>query len=202
MITPLRVIKYLIKIICSNPIKIAFLVAGIILLYPISNLDYDLKEPKRVINSFKNGFEYCYVTTGESSSSMNVVISNVEMPIDKDGMILVDTENGPLILSWVGFIVCCIVMIVGLFANDDDINFSFRDIFIETLHDDVKCEMEEVGNKEIYYYTIDGKLILKSNQHKNRVHSEVESYFKSPNLYFKFETKQKKRNNKLEDILK
>lgn len=201
MIKPLRLIKYLIKIIINNPIKIAFLVAGIILLYPIFNLDYHLKEQKKVINSFKNGFEYCYVTTGESSSTMNVVVSDIEIPIDKDGMILVGTENGPLILSWVGFIVCCIIMIVGIFANDDDINFSFREVFIETLHDDVKCEIEEVGNQETYYYTLDGKLILKSNTHQSRVHREVESYFESPNLYLKFETKQKKRNNKLEEIL-
>lgn len=200
MIKPLRILKYLFKLIKDSPIKTAFLIVGILLLNPICNLDNDLKESKKVINTFKNGVEYCYVINGESSS-LKVVTSEVELPIDKDGMILVDTENALFIFTWIGFIICCIAMIVGIFADDDDINWSFRDNFIQTLHDDVECEMEEIGNEETYYYTLDGKLILKSNIHRNRVYNEVESYFESPNLYFKFETKQKKRNNKLEEIL-
>lgn len=196
MIKSLRILKYLFKLIKDSPVKTAFLIGGILLLHPIYNLDYDLKESKKVINTFKNGVEYCYVVSG-----MTVVKSDVEIPIDKDGMILVDTDNPLLIFSWIGFVTCCIAMLVGIFAEDDDVNWSFRDNFIETLHDDVKCEMEEIENQETYYYTLDGKLIFKSNTHRNRVYNEVESYYESPNLYLKFETKQKKRNNKLEEIL-
>ena len=196
MIKPLRILKYLIKLLIKSPVKTAFLIVGIMLLYPIYNLDYDKKEPRKVVNTFKNGVEYCYVISG-----MTVLTSEVELPIDKDGMILVDTENAPLIFSWIGFAICCIAIVIGIFADDDDINWSFRDNYIETLHDDVKCEMEDIGNQETYYYTLDGKLILKSNTHKNRIYNEVESYYESPNLYLKFETKQKKRNNKLEEIL-
>jgi len=196
MIKPLRILKYLLKLFIKSPVKTAFLIVGIMLLYPIYNLDYDKKEPRKVINTFKNGVEYCYVISG-----MTVLTSEVELPIDKDGMILVDTENAPLIFSWIGFAICCIAIVIGIFADDDDINWSFRDNYIETLHDDVKCEMEDIGNQETYYYTLDGKLILKSNTHKNRIYNEVESYYESPNLYLKFETKQKKRNNKLEEIL-
>ena len=196
MIKPLRILKYLIKLFIKSPVKTAFLIVGILLIYPIYNLDYDKKEPRKVINTFKNGVEYCYVISG-----MTVLTSEVELPIDKDGMILVDTENAPLIFSWIGFAICCIAIVIGIFADDDDINWSFRDNYIETLHDDVKCEMEDIGNQETYYYTLDGKLILKSNTHKNRIYNEVESYYESPNLYLKFETKQKKRNNKLEEIL-
>ncbi len=196
MIKPLRILKYLIKLLIKSPVKTAFLIVGILLIYPIYNLDYDKKEPRKVINTFKNGVEYCYVISG-----MTVLTSEVELPIDKDGMILVDTENAPLIFSWIGFAICCIAIVIGIFADDDDINWSFRDNYIETLHDDVKCEMEDIGNQETYYYTLDGKLILKSNTHKNRIYNEVESYYESPNLYLKFETKQKKRNNKLEEIL-
>ncbi len=196
MIKPLRILKYLLKLLIKSPVKTAFLIVGILLIYPIYNLDYDKKEPRKVINTFKNGVEYCYVISG-----MTVLTSEVELPIDKDGMILVDTENAPLIFSWIGFAICCIAIVIGIFADDDDINWSFRDNYIETLHDDVKCEMEDIGNQETYYYTLDGKLILKSNTHKNRIYNEVESYYESPNLYLKFETKQKKRNNKLEEIL-
>jgi len=196
MIKPLRILKYLIKLLIKSPVKTAFLIVGILLLYPIYNLDYDKKEPRKVINTFKNGVEYCYVISG-----MTVLTSEVELPIDKDGMILVDTENAPLIFSWIGFAICCIAIVIGIFADDDDINWSFRDNYIEALHDDVKCEMEDIGNQETYYYTLDGKLILKSNTHKSRIYNEVESYYESPNLYLKFETKQKKRNNKLEEIL-
>jgi len=130
MIKPLRILKYLLKLLIKSPVKTAFLIVGILLLYPIYNLDYDKKEPRKVINTFKNGVEYCYVISG-----MTVVESDVEISIDKD------------------------------------------------------------------YYTLDGKLILKSNTHKSRIYNEVESYYESPNLYLKFETKQKKRNNKLEEIL-
>jgi hypothetical protein len=196
MIKPLRILKYLLKLLIKSPVKTAFLIVGILLLYPIYNLDYDKKEPRKVINTFKNGVEYCYVISG-----MTVVESDVEISIDKYGMILVDVENPTLIFTWIGFVICCIAIVIGIFADDDDINWSFRDNYIEALHDDVKCEMEDIGNQETYYYTLDGKLILKSNTHKSRIYNEVESYYESPNLYLKFETKQKKRNNKLEEIL-
>jgi hypothetical protein len=197
-----RIPKYLIKLIVNNPVKVIMLLMALALLYPIFNLEGDKKENIKVINHFKNGvFDY-YVVPSSGESDMKIVKSEKELTINSDGTIEVDDENVPLILSWIGFVALTVILVILTFQGDDDFNWSFRDNFIKVLHDDVLCEMEQIGNDEFYYYILDGRLILKSKSHRSRIHDEVEMYFQSPKIFIEYEgTKQKKRSNKLDEIL-
>jgi hypothetical protein len=196
-----RIPKYLIKLIVKNPVKVIMLIVALVLLYPIFHLNDDKKEDVKVITHFKNGvFDY-YVVPSSSEPGMKIIKSDKEL--NNDGSITLDSENVPLILSWIAFVVLLIIIVISIFQDDDDYNWSFRDNFIEVLHDDVACEMEQIGNDEIYYYILDGRLILKSKSHRSRVHDEVERYFQSPKIFIEYEgTKQKKRSNKLDEILR
>ncbi len=197
-----RIPKYLIKLIVNNPVKVIMLSMALALLYPIFNLEGDKKENIKVINHFKNGvFDY-YVVPSSGENDMKIVKSEKELTINSDGTIEVDDENVPLILSWIGFVAFTVILVILTFQGDDDFNWSFRDNFIKVLHDDVLCEMEQIGNDEFYYYILDGRLILKSKSHRSRIHDEVEMYFQSPKIFIEYEgTKQKKRSNKLDEIL-
>ena len=197
-----RIPKYLLKLIAKNPSKSVMLTVTLILLYPIFHLNYDEKENVKVISHFKNGVSECYVIPSSGENGMKIIKSNNELTISKDGTITVDTENAPLILTWIAFVVLCIILIISLFHSDDDFNWSFRDNFIEVLHGDVTCEMEQIGSEQIYYYILDGRLIYKSTRQETRIHSVVGEYFRSPNIFIKWEgTKQKVRSNKLDEIL-
>lgn len=197
-----RIPKYLLKLIVKNPIKVIMLAVTLALLYPIFNLEGDKKENIKVINHFKNGvFDY-YVVPSSGENDMKIVKSEKELTINIDGTIEVDDENVPLILSWIGFVALIVILVISTFQDDDDYNWSFRDNFIEVLHDDVLCEMEQIGNDEVYYYILDGRLILKSKSHKSRIHDEVKRYFQSPKIFIEYKgTKQKRRSNKLDEIL-
>jgi hypothetical protein len=197
-----RIPKYLLKLFVKNPVKVIMLIVALVLLYPIFHLNYDKKEDVKVITHFKNGvFDY-YVVPSTSEPGMKIIKSDKELIVNNDGTITLDSENVPLILSWIGFVVLLIIIVISIFQDDDDYNWSFRDNFIEVLHDDVLCEMEQIGNDEIYYYILDGRLILKSKSHRSRVHDEVTRYFQSPKIFIEYEgTKQKKRSNKLDEIL-
>jgi hypothetical protein len=197
-----RIPKYLIKISVKNPVKVIMLIVALALLHPIFNLEGDRKENIKVITHFKNGVSECYVVPSSGEPGMKIIKSDKELNINSDGTIEVDDENVPLILSWIGFVALIAILVISTFQDDDDYNWSFRDNFIEVLHDDVLCEMEQIGNDEIYYYILDGRLILKSKSHRSRVHDEVEKYFQSPKIFIEYEgTKQKRRSNKLDEIL-
>jgi hypothetical protein len=167
------------------------------LLYPIFNCNTDLKEDVKVITSFKYGVDNCYVYY-DSGNSFNVLKFDKEQTISPDGYLSKDTENVLLILSWIGFVVLCISLLIATFQDDDDYNWEFTGRWADVLHRDIVCEFED----GIYYYILDSKLLCKSDTQITRLHDQVNRYMISPNLFIEFKgTKQKNRNNKLDKIL-
>jgi len=197
MVTLKRILRYLFYTIKENRGKTIMLLCAIALLYPIFNCNPDLKEKVKVITSFKYDFNTCYVYYA-SDNSFNVLKFDKEQPISPDGYLTKDRDNFGLILSWIGFVVLCIILLVATFQDDDDYNWEFNGRWSEVLHRDIVCEFED----NIYYYILDNKLLCKSDNQRTRLHDEVNRYISSPNLFLEFKgTKQKKRNNKLDEIL-
>jgi hypothetical protein len=192
-----RILRYLFYTIKENRGKTIMLLCAIALLYPIFNCNYDLKEQVKVITSFKYDTNTCYVYYG-SENSFSVLKFDKEQPISPDGYLTKDKDNFWLILSWIGFVVLCIILLVATFQDDDDANWEFTGRWADVLHRDIVCEFED----DIYYYILDNKLLCKSDTQLTRLHDLVNRYIKYPNLFIEFKgTKQKKRNNKLEEIL-
>ena len=197
MITLKRILRYLFYTIKENRGKMVMLLCTIALLYPIFNCDSDLKEKVKVITSFKYDTNTCYVYYA-SDNSFNVLKFDKEQTISPDGYLTKDKDNVWLILSWIGFVVLCIVLLVATFQDDDDFNWGFSERWADVLHRDIVCEFED----DLYYYILDNKLLCKSQDQRTRLYDEVNRYISYPNLYLEYKgTKQQKRNNKLDKIL-
>jgi hypothetical protein len=153
MVTLKRILRYLFYTIKENRSKTIMLLCTIALLYPIFNCNYDIKEQVKVITSFKYDVNTCYVYYG-SDNSFNVLKFDKEQPISPDGYLTKDTENIWLILSWIGFVVLCIGLLIATFQDDDDVNWEFTGRWANVLHRDIVCEFED----GIYYYILDNKL--------------------------------------------
>ncbi len=193
-----RILRYLFYTIKENRGKTIMLFCTIALLYPIFNCNPDLKEKVKVITSFKYDVNTCYVTYSKSDNSFNVLKFDKEQPISTDGYLTKDKDNVWLILSWIGFVVLCIILLVATFQDDDDYNWEFNGRWSEVLHRDIVCEFED----NIYYYILDNKLLCKSDTQITRLYDNVNRYMKYPNLFLEYKgTKQQKRNNKLDKIL-
>ena len=197
MITLKRILRYLFYTIKENRGKMVMLLCTIALLYPILNCNPDLKEKVKVITSFKYDTNTCYVYYA-SDNSFKVLKFDKEQPISTDGYLTKDKDNVWLILSWIGFVALCIVLLVATFQTDDDFNWEFTGRWSDVLHRDIVCEFED----DLYYYTLDNKLLCKSQDQRTRLYDEVNRYISFPNLYLEYKgTKQQKRNNKLDKIL-
>ena len=197
MVTIKRILRYLFYTIKENRGKMVMLLCTIALLYPILNCNPDLKEKVKVITSFKYDTNTCYVYYA-SDNSFNVLKFDKEQPISTDGYLTKDKENIWLILSWIGFVVLCIVLLVATFQDDDDFNWEFTGRWSDVLHRDIVCEFED----DLYYYILDNKLLCKSQDQITRLYDHVNRYISSPNLFLEYKgTKQQKRNNKLDKIL-
>lgn len=197
MITLKRILRYLFYTIKENRGKMVMLLCTIALLYPILNCNPDLKEKVKVITSFKYDTNTCYVYYA-SDNSFKVLKFDKEQTISPDGYLTKDKDNVWLILSWIGFVALCIVLLVATFQTDDDFNWEFTGRWSDVLHRDIVCEFED----GLYYYTLDNKLLCKSQDQRTRLYDEVNRYISFPNLYLEYKgTKQQKRNNKLDKIL-
>jgi len=199
MITLKRILRYLFYTIKENRGKMIMILCTIALLYPIFNCNTDLKEDVKVITSFKYDVNNCYVTYSKSDNNFNVLKFDKEQPISPDGYLTKDKDNVWFILSWIGFVVLCIILLIATFQDDDDVNWEFTGRWANVLHREIVCEFED----GIYYYILDNKLLCKSDTQITRLQDPVNRYMISPNLFIEFKgTKQKNRNNKLDKILK
>jgi hypothetical protein len=196
MIKLKRILRYLFYTIKENRGKTIMILCAIALLYPIFNCNPDLKKKVKVITSFKYDTNTCYVYYG--SDGLNVLKFDKEQPISPDGYLTKDKDNVWLILSWFGFVVLCIGLLVATFHSDDDFNWGFTGRWSDVLHRDIVCEFED----GLYYYILDNKLLCKSDTQMTRLYDNVNRYMKYPNLFLEYKgTKQQKRNNKLDKIL-
>ena len=202
MVTLKRILRYLFYTIRENRGKVVMLLCAIALLYPIFNCNSDLKEDVKVITSFKYGVDNCYVTFSKGDNSFNVLKFDKEQTISPDGFISKDKDNILLILSWIGFVALCIILLIATFQDDDDYNWEFSNRWVSVLHRDIICEVEESSDGEIYYYILDNKILFKSKNTKHSFDNELDRFMSNPKLFIEFKgTKQQKRNNKLDEIL-
>jgi hypothetical protein len=116
MITLKRILRYLFYTIKENRGKMIMILCTIALLYPIFNCNTDLKEDVKVITSFKYDVNNCYVTYSKSDNNFNVLKFDKEQPISPDGYLTKDKDNVWFILSWIGFVVLCIILLIATFS--------------------------------------------------------------------------------------
>lgn len=198
-----RLLRYLLLLILDNPIKIILLVLLILSSYFASNSSIYYNQNIKFIHSFKdNAYSYYVIPSTQNDSGFQVSKFEQDLPTNENGEIIVESIKNSTILLWIAAGAIVITLTILSLTDIEEGNWSFEKNFIDLLHSDVKCQIEEIEGSTIYIYTLDGKLLTKSNRQLTDLRDMVKKYFKSPNLFLKFEgTKQVKRDNIINKVL-
>jgi hypothetical protein len=198
-----RIHKIIFNLIWINPIKSTNVCILLSTIYYLIIGDSNIWVKKKLVHQFKDGHKYCYVFPKENNrSEFGIEVSDVPLEIVGD-FVSIEQSNDL-------YIVCCIItlfigviFLLSFFTELDDISWELEDIIIDTLHNDVKTHLEDIGSDKFYYYTIDDKLVATSkNEFITYMKSKINEYYKHPNMFPKFTgTKQEIRNDKLENLL-
>lgn len=103
------------------------------------------------------------------------------------------------IFLWVAFGVCCICVIVGLLASDDELSWEFRECWKEALFYDIKT-FEENGT---FFWTLHGRLLYRSQSCTPSgydLKQLIRDYIRNRHIYPNFSSIEEKRNDKLNKI--
>jgi hypothetical protein len=198
-----RLLRYLLLLIIDNPIKIILLVLLILSSYFASNSSIYYNQNIKFIHSFKdNAYSYYVIPSAQNDSGFQVAKFEQDLPTNQNGEIIVESIKNSTILLWIAAGAIVITLTILSLTDIEEGNWSFEKNFIDLLHSDVKCQIEEIEGSIIYIYTLDGKLLTKTNKQLTDLRDLVKKYFKSPNLFVKFEgTKQVKRDNIINKVL-
>jgi hypothetical protein len=191
-------------IVTKNPFKIFVSVIFLLLLYPINNLDS--------VKVSKKEFFY-HDTIGDDNfflikyNSEYKVIKSKHFDITIDGehkMVEYSEDNELLILSWIAFVVSIIILLVGTFNRDTDLNWEMGEVRNKALRKIVKCEIEYENGKEIFSYSLNCRLLCKKpNQiYLYELGKMIEDYIDNPRAFPKYKNTEDRREDKLNEILK
>lgn len=182
-------LRFLKRLICDNPAKMVFLVVGIISFFIVKDIPRE-KEEYNVITSFENDGIENYVVRGTNSEKSYSVCKldkdndELKSVVFSDGTsrtkILSKEITVPCVILWILFGICCVVIIVGIFAGDDG-GWDFSGNWFDAVVDGIKID-EEDG---LFYYHINGKLLYEADHRLDKYHisDRVQEYMKHPNLF-------------------
>jgi len=198
-----RLLRYILLIIRDNPIKIILLVLLILSSYFASNSSIYYEKNIKFIHSFKdNAYSYYVIPSTQNDSGFQVAKFEQDLPTNEKGEIIVESIKYSILLLWVAAGAIVITLTIMSLTDIEEGNWSFEKNFVELLHSEVKFQIEEIEGSTIYIYTLDGKFLTKSNKQLSDLRDLVKKYFRTPNLFSKFEgTKQIKRDNIINKVL-
>lgn len=185
---------YLIKI---NPVKFCTAVIFILLLYPLNNLNSTYEVSKEILVHTQLSNKDLFII---SDNDKFVLLEPKTFTINENKVTYKKDEE-LLIFSWIAFVICAIILVIGTFNRDTDANWNLKDVRINTLRKKIKCTIEYENGKEIFYYTLNGRLLFKENQQRFHFGDIIGKYLDYPNAYPKYTPLEQRRENKLNEIL-
>ena len=189
-------IIYLLNFIKINKVK-SIAIGLIILLTPILNSIEDRKEVTHVIKEFKHENNFCYLYYDDGNLKMKT--RTTPFKLTKNNNIIEYKYNDANVAVWVVYVICFLMVVVGIFANDDEMNYELGKVFSRTVSFFTKCEVED---GKFYYYFGD-KLIGESNHKRND--SNIAKYYDVTSLTVlnncpEWKSIQRKRENILNKL--
>ena len=189
-------IIYLLNFIKINKVK-SIAIKLIILLTPILNSIEDRKEVTHVIKEFKHESNFCYLYYDDGNLKMKT--RTIPFKLTKNNNIIEYKYNDANIVVWLAYVICFLMVVVGIFANDDEMNYELGKVFSRTVSFFTKCEVED---GKFYYYFGD-KLIGENNQ--KRSDSNIAYYYNITSLTVlnncpEWKSIQRKRENILNKL--
>lgn len=110
-------------------------------------------------------------------------------------------KDGYIIL-WILSIILTLFISIPIFMSDDEVSWDFKDTLIETYKKRIKCHIEYQNGEEIFYYTLNGRLLAKTNHKLSVYNYEINSYIKDYIQYKKSLPLFKTKSEILEEIVK
>jgi|LauGreDrversion4_2_1035121.scaffolds.fasta_scaffold11195_2 hypothetical protein len=189
-------IIYLLNFIKINKVK-SIAIGLIILLTPILNSIEDRKEVTHVIKEFKHENNFCYLYYDDGNLEMKT--GTTPFKLTKNNNIIEYKYNDANVFVWIVYVICFLMVVVGIFANDDEMNYELGKVFSRTVSFFTKCEVED---GKFYYYFGD-KLIGESNHKRND--SNIAKYYDVTSLTVlnncpEWKSIQRKRENILNKL--
>lgn len=150
---------FLFNFIIVNKVKsIAIFLACLI--FPFVGSFKDEKSETLIYKEMKIDNQWCYLYHDDGDIEMKSFSQKQTLHNGK----LVEYEfNDANVISWVGFIILLLIIIIPIFANDSDLEYEMDDVFTKTISFFTKCEVED----EYYMYYCFGKLISKERRQMN-----------------------------------
>ncbi len=198
---------FLFDVIKTNPAKIIFLV---ICLFSFSKAGTyaDVKESYTIVDSLKvkehNGINHLYITAALDNNKLKYDLLSSTTPLKivngkYEYMAYSDVNLGFWVAFWISLAFLVIAFFMGL--GDDDISWEIPKCWQGSFASMIICEEE---NGKFYYMCLGRLLIVRDQVYNTSYRSMYHDFnirgFRDLNLYPKFQTKQNKRQSKLDKL--
>lgn len=146
---------WLLSAVMKNKVKCIAIVVMIILL-PLLNCFPDKTTQDLVINQFRSGEDYVYVTKEFKNGRAEYSVKKSEKELRLvDGYIVKKSWDDTNLIVWIPFVVGCIILAVGIFSPDEDFNWDLQFVFRGAVEHMVRCELED----GMYHYFVGNRLV-------------------------------------------
>jgi hypothetical protein len=194
-------LTFLLELIRTNIAKTIFLTLAIVS-FNLADTFPDSIDTYKIVAETKVENTYIYVY--ETISDNKVKYENIWQegkPLEvKDGVVKLPSYNGFNIFFWVILFISLVVTLIMTFVPDDDINWNFKDAWLEAFTSLIYCEEE---NGEFYYFAL-GRLISKRDRQISTYYNASQelsiSGFRDLYRCPKYQTKSQRRETLLNKI--
>jgi hypothetical protein len=155
----------LFELIRTNIFKTIYLIIAIIS-FNLAGTFPDTIDKYKVVHEAKVNNVYIYVcetTTDGKVDYENIWQEGKPLKV-KNGVLSLKSYSGANILFWFIFAITSILIIIGTFSSEEEINWEFRDAFEESFSTLIYCELED----DKFYYLALGRLISKRDRQISR----------------------------------
>lgn len=150
---------FLFNFIKINKVKTVAIFLACMLL-PFVGSFKDEKVTISIYKEMKIDKQYCYIYQDGGDFEMKSFSQKQKL---QNGNLIEYKFNEANFISWIGFIILLLIIIIPIFANDSDLEYEMDDVFTKTLSFFVECEVED----EYYIYHSFGKLISRERRQYN-----------------------------------
>jgi len=192
-----KIFRFISLVIKSNRYKIV-LISSLSILSYICYLNIDEIYSVKPITSFQNNGKFAYVYQSENSYSVKEF--KTPQKLVNDQLVYTDLSTLPTIGITISLFCLAIILIVGIIAPDNDVNWNFYDCWVSAVFKEIKCE-EEDG---FYYYSYKNRLLQKTDHPDGyTIKRKLETLLEvGENMFPKFEgTTKTRRDKRISEII-
>ncbi len=198
------IFDYLLILFKKNPVKTI-----ILLLLPVFIITINSIDPVKIkkINYTEhvdadNGYNYFLPV--ESYDFKKINEKNI-VELGENFVRFKDTKEVYIIL-WTLLIIFCLILLVGTFNTDEDVNWEFKDTLRDCIRKRIVCKVEYNSGGEVFYYIVNDRLLLRSEVklsiYDYNLSQTIKEYIKYKKNFPIFKLKMERRNDLLEDLIK